>query len=72
MKIKFAKPTQIECSEWLYKGCFISKFEHPKLVGRYEVFKNDEKQTHVGRCYTFEEAKVLCDKNECYENKLIF
>jgi hypothetical protein len=51
------KPKQIEVAEWLYKGCFIQESVHPKLVGKYEVFKNNEEQTHVGRCYTFTEAK---------------
>ncbi len=36
------KPVRIDVDEWLYKGCFIQKFEHPKLVGKYEVFKNNE------------------------------
>ena len=36
------KPKQIECGEWLYKGCFIKELEHPKLIGKYEVFKNDK------------------------------
>lgn len=64
--------TQIEVGEWLYKGCFIQEFEHPKLIGKYEVFKNDRSQTHVGRCFTFTEAKKLCEENECFENTLTF
>lgn len=63
---------QIDSDEWLYKGCFIQKSEHPQLIGKYEVFKNDERQTHVGRCYTFTEAKKLCVENECFENVLVF
>jgi len=66
------KPIQIEVGEWLYKGCFIQEFKHPKLVGKYEIFKNDEAQTHVDRCYTFTEAKKLCEENECIENILSF
>ncbi len=66
------KPVRIDIDEWLYKGCFIQKFEHPKLVGKYEVFKNNESQTHVDRCYTFTEAKRLCIENECDENFLSF
>ena len=54
------KPRQIEVGEWLYKGCFIQESTHPQLIGKYEVFKNDEPQTHVGRCHTFTEAKKLC------------
>jgi hypothetical protein len=64
------KPIQVDPEEWVYKGCFVQKQEHPKLTGRYEVFKNDEQQTHVGRCYTFAEAKKLCEENECFENTI--
>ncbi len=66
------KPKQIEVGAWLYKGCFIQESEHPKLIGKYEVFKNDEPQTDVGRCYTFTEAKRLCKENECLDNALPF
>jgi len=66
------KPRQIEVGEWLYKGCFIQVSEHPKLTGKYEVFKNDKPQSHVGRCYTFTEAKILCKENECTENYLSY
>lgn len=66
------RPIQIETKEWLYKGCFIQESVHPKLVGRYEVFKNDAAQTHVGRCNTFAEAKGLCEENQCFENVLSF
>lgn len=66
------KPRQIENGEWLYKGCFIQKFEHVQLKGKYEVFKNDERQTHVDRCYTFKEAKKLCEVNECFVNHYSF
>ena len=71
-KMAKEKPRQIEVGEWLYKGCFIQKSIHPKLLCKYEVFKNDEPQTHVGRCYTFTEAKKLCEENECFENVLSF
>jgi hypothetical protein len=66
------KLKQIEVDEWLYRGCFIQKSEHPKLMGKYEVFKNNKSQTHVGRCYTFKEAKKLCIENKCIENSLSF
>lgn len=66
------KPKQIDVCEWIYKGCFIQKFKHPKLIGNYEVFKNDNLQTHIGRCYTFAEAKILCVKNECSHNVLSY
>lgn len=66
------KPRKIEMGEWIYKGCFIQKSEHPHLKGKYEVFKNDEPQTHVDRCHTFAEAKRLCEENKCFENVLSF
>lgn len=66
------KPKQIEVGEWLYKGCFIQESQHPRLIGKYVVFKNDETQSHVGRCYTFMDAKKLCEENECFENTLFF
>jgi hypothetical protein len=64
------KPIPIECGEWLYKGCFIQAIDHPKLFGKYTVFKNDELQTHVNNCFTFSEAKKLCETNECTDNYL--
>ena len=67
-----ARPRQIEEGEWLYKGCFIQKQRHPKLVGNYVVFKNNEEQTHVDVCFTFTEAKKLCVENECTDNTLTF
>lgn len=60
MRKEHARLKQIDTDEWLYYGCFIQKSVHPKLVGKYEVFKNDEPQTHIGRCHTFAEAKKLC------------
>jgi hypothetical protein len=63
---------QIDSEEWLYKGCFIQESEHPQLFGKYEVFKNDKEQTHVGRTKTFSEAKKLCEENECFEHFQIF
>jgi hypothetical protein len=68
--MKKEKPKQIEVAEWLYKGCFIQRSEHPELPGKYEVFKNNENQDHVGRCHTFTEAKRLCIENECFDNYL--
>ena len=58
--------------EWLYFGCFIQKSQHPELYGNYEVFKNNEEQTHVDRCKTFKEAKALCIKNKCDDHYLTF
>lgn len=64
-------PVQIEVGEWLYKGCFIQEQIHPELL-KYQVFKNDKKQTHVGVCSTFAQAKKLCEANECTDNYAIF
>jgi hypothetical protein len=66
------KPIVIDPDEWLYKGCFIQKSIHPKLIGKYEVFKNNETQDHIDRCITFLEAKKLCEHNECFNNYLKF
>jgi hypothetical protein len=55
------KPVQVEDGEWKYKGCFIQKSIHPKLIGKFEVFKDDEGQTHIGRYHTFSEAKKMCE-----------
>ncbi len=66
---------KIKCishDEWIYMGCFIQKSKHPQLIGNYEVFKNDKRQTHIGRCYTFAEAKKLCIENKCDINYLTF
>jgi len=56
--------TKTYINEWRYKGFIIIKFEHPKLAGKYEVFRNDKNETNVGRCCTLKEAKELCD-NTC-------
>lgn len=64
------KPVAIEVGEWYFKGCFIQESKHPQLVGKYEVFKDDENQTHVDRCHTFTEAKKLCVENEVTEPHL--
>jgi len=66
------KPKKIEIDEWLYKGCFISKFIHPNLYGKYEVFKNNQQQTFIGRTIKFTEAKKLCEQNVCLDNYLLF
>ena len=63
---------QIDTEEWLYFGCFIQKSQHPQLCGKYEVFKNNEEQTHVGRAMTLLEAKRLCKENKCKNNFLKF
>lgn len=62
------KPEQIEVDEWIYKGCFIQMSEHPQLKGKYEVFKNNKEHSHIDRCYTFTEAKKICELNECNDN----
>jgi len=51
-------------------GCFIQKSQHPELIGKYEVFKNDKTQSHVGRSYSFTEAKKLCEQNIYTDNYL--
>ena len=63
---------QIDTHEWIYKGCFIQLFEHPALFGKYSVFKNNEKQTHIGRFKTMKEAKNACIGNKCEDNYLKF
>lgn len=64
---------KIDLDEWLFKGCFIQKsIHHPQLIGNYEIFKNNKEQTHIGRTYTFLEAKKLCAENECFDNYLKF
>jgi hypothetical protein len=63
---------KLELDEWLYKGCFIQKSIHPQLSGKYEVFQNNKEQTHIGRTFTFVEAKKLCVENECLDNYLKF
>lgn len=40
-----------------YKGHFIVKLEHPKLAGKYEVFKDDDMETHLSRASTIQDAK---------------
>ena len=57
------KPIQIEDGEWFYMGCIIQKSIHPKLDGKYEVFRKNESETHLGRCYTFSDAMKLCEEN---------
>ena len=59
---------QIDFEEWLHHGCFIQKSEHPKLYGKYEVFKNDKNQTHIGRYKTKKDAIEAARKNKCVEN----
>ena len=59
----YNKPYKIEIDEWYYKGCFIQKQEHPKLP-KYHVFKDTENQETIDGCYTFQEAKKLCELNE--------
>ena len=63
---------KIEVGEWLYNGCFIQRSEHPQLSGKYEVFKNDKNQTHIGRCDTLIQAKKLCNENKSTDNFLSF
>lgn len=62
------KPIQIEVDEWWFKGCFIQKQYHPKLKP-YHVFKDTENQETVDTCFTFTEAKKLCDLNKIKDFK---
>ncbi|MBT3209885.1 MAG: hypothetical protein HN347_16195 [Bacteroidetes bacterium] len=57
------KPKQLEVGEWWFKGCFIQKQNHPKLL-KYHVFKDTVNQETVCACQTFTEAKALCRMNE--------
>lgn len=64
MSKKMSRPIQIEVGEWWFMGCFIQLFTHPKLYGKYEVFKDTEAQEHIDRFRTFAEAKRACANNE--------
>jgi hypothetical protein len=66
MEIK--KPIQIEADEWWFKGCFIQKQIHP-LIKPYHVFKDTEQQETIDTCFTFTEAKKLCNLNEVKDFK---
>lgn len=68
----FVKPIQLEDGEWLYGGCFIQKNDHPSLIYKYVVFKNNEEQTHIGGAFSKKEAMKLCEDNPCFENHLDF
>jgi hypothetical protein len=63
---------KIDTHEWLHHGCFIQKSEHPKLFGKYSVFKNDKNQTHVGRYATKKKAIKAAQENKCLENHYQF
>ena len=67
-----SEPIQINAGEWLFKGCFIQEFKHPKLLGRFEVFKNNKQQKHIAVCNNFEQAKKICNENKCFDNYLTF
>jgi hypothetical protein len=41
---------------WTYKGYDIYLLEHPKLYGKYEIYRNDE---FIQRVITLSEAKVF-------------
>lgn len=60
----FKKAVQIEDGEWYCAGCFIQKSEHPALVGGYEVFKDNQEQTNVGRYDTLAAAKKAARLNQ--------
>lgn len=62
------KLIQIEANEWWFKGCFIQKQLHPYLK-TYHVFKDTEQQETIGTCFTFREAKELCNLNDVKDFK---
>lgn len=41
---------------WRYNGCDVYLAEHPKLIGKYEIFKGDD---FISRAYTIKEAKEI-------------
>lgn len=49
----------VDIRHWEHKGFEIFKAEHPKLIGKYEVFTPDE--YFIGRVHTLEEARQLID-----------
>lgn len=61
---KCYKPVQIETGEWYFAGCFIQEVVMPQIFAKYEVFKDDEAQTHVGHYKTFREAQRAARENE--------
>lgn len=56
-------PIPIAPNEWWYKGCFIQKNEHPRLLP-FSVFEDIERQVTVGQATTMEEAQKLALKNK--------
>ena len=58
------KPIQTEAGEWLYKGCYIQESIHPKLSGKYEVFKDNKAHTHIGRYSNFKDALKACKDSQ--------
>ena len=62
------KPIQIEIDEWWFKGCFIQKQMNPNIKP-YHIFKDTEQQDTIGTCFTFAEAKQLCNLNEVKDFK---
>lgn len=57
------KAIPIEDGEWHCAGNFIQEAEHPGLSGKFEVFRDDEHQSHIGRYETFNEAKKAAREN---------
>ncbi len=48
----------IDVDMWEHKGYLIMKFEHPKLAGKYEIFKNNETEDRLGtRFSTLKECR---------------
>lgn len=65
----FDEPKQlVDEEEWLYRGCFIQKQEHPQLQKGFCVWKNNVSQTHLAVVSTFKEAKLVCEEHSCFDN----
>jgi hypothetical protein len=47
---------KIDEDYWTYKGYDVYLLEHPKLYGKYEIYRDDE---FIQRVITLAEAKVL-------------
>jgi len=59
----YSRPIQVEDGEWLYKGNFIQKQDHPELL-KYCVFSAKDDRRHIGVSNTWKGAKELCKDNQ--------
>lgn len=53
---------EIKPGLWKYKGFFIEELDTP--IHKFEVYKDNEIQSYVGRYITFSDARKDCDKNQ--------